>query len=401
MDLKSIFLKNWQAKLICILLAFGLWFYVANEGFQVKQIADAIPLRTINLNERLAVVEDLDHVRISIRPSQGLQQSFGAEKFDAYLDLQGLGKGTYELPVKIVAADTTVQVLRVEPATVQVTLDDRVEDYFSVVPKIVGEPGAGYTLGESQLEVDRVLVGGAETVVGSIRSIVAEVDVGGEQSEIKKTVELKAVNEVGETIKNIYIEPKTIDVTVPIMQSADVRTVGVKIQTSGSPAAGYFVKNLVADPSTVILRGSREKLQAIEYIETEPVSLSGLTATVEREVKLVLPEDIESEGSDTVKVKVELDGNQVSQSVRGIFEFKNLAGGRSLESFSPANVLVTVSGSADKISALTETDVRVIVDLAGKGSGTYTVNLVSGNVRVPDQVNVVSLETKQIEVTIK
>jgi YbbR domain-containing protein len=282
-----------------------------------------------------------------------------------------------------------------------VTLDDRVEDYFSVVPKIVGEPGSGYILGESQLGVEKVLVGGAETVVGSIRSVVAEVDVSGEQSEIKKTVELKAINESGESLKNIYIEPKTIDVTVPIMQSADVRTVGVKIQTNGSPAAGYFVKTLVADPSTVILRGPREKIQAIEYIETEPINLSGLTATVEKGVPLVLPEGVTSEGQETVTVRIELDGNQVSQSVRGIFEFKNLAGGRALEKFSPANALVTVAGAADKISSLTETDVRVIVDLAGKGVGTYTMNLAVGNVRVPDQVNVVNLETKQIEVIIK
>ena len=324
MDWKQIILGHWQAKLICVLLAFGLWFYVANEGFQIKEVADSAPLQTINLDERLAVASDLEHVKISIRPTTGLQQNVTAEMFDAYVDLKGLGKGTYELPVKIVSADPAVQVLRVDPATVRLTLDDNVSESFSVVPQIKGAPGEGYKIGEPELSVQSVLVGGAESLVGSIKSVVAEVDVSGEQSEVQRSVELKAVDQEDRVIRAIYIEPKTIDIMVPIFQEADVRTVGVKVQTTGQPKEGYYVKNIVADPSTVVLRGSRENLQEIEFVETAAVNLDGLASDTTREVSLALPENLELEGRETVAVKIELAGNEVTKSVKGLFEFKNL-----------------------------------------------------------------------------
>jgi len=400
MNWKDIILSNWQAKLICLLLAFGLWFYVANEGFQIKEVDDSVPLNTINLDEDLAVVDDLDHVKISVRPSVNLQQDISGEMFDAYVDLEGLGKGTYELPVKIIAGDPTVQVLRVDPATVRLTIDDRAEDSFSVVPRIVGEPGAGYKIGDPQISVESVQVGGAESLVGSIRSVVAEVDINGEQSEIKRSVELKAVNDSGETIRNIYIEPKTVDVTVPISQEADVKTVGIKVMTEGQPESGYFVENLEAEPSTAVLRGSRERLGEIDYIETEAISLSGLDSSTEKNTTLKIPEEMELEGDNEVLVKISLGGNQVSKQVAGLFEFKNLGDGLDLGSFTPSNASVTISGSASQVNSLTENDVRVIVDLAGKGQGSYTVNLSSGNVRVPDDIAVVSLDTNKIEIQI-
>ncbi len=400
MNWKGLIFNNWQAKLICLLLAFGLWIYVANEGFQIKEIDDSVPLNTINLEEDLAVVEDLDHVKISIRPSVSLQQNISAEMFDAYVDLEGLGKGTYELPVKIVASDPSVQVLKVDPTTVRLTLDDRAEESFSVVPKIVGEPGAGYSIGDPELSIDSVLVGGAESLVGSIRSVIAEVDVSGEQSEVKRSVELRAVNDSGDIIRNIYIEPKTVEIMVPISQESDLKTVGVKVQTTGQPQAGYFVSNLTSDPSTVVLRGSRDKLAEIDYIETESVSLEGLSDSTERATTLIIPEEVEIDGSDSVSVQIELGGNEVSKQVKGLFEFRNLGDGLQLGNFSPGNASVTVSGGADKVSSLTENDVRVIVDLAGKGKGSYDIGLLAGNVSVPEGVTVVSLDTNKIEIEI-
>jgi len=53
MKVRDFFLKDWPVKAICIVLALGLWFYIANEGFLSQQVDGGVPLRVINLAENL------------------------------------------------------------------------------------------------------------------------------------------------------------------------------------------------------------------------------------------------------------------------------------------------------------------------------------------------------------
>ncbi|MFC1618242.1 YbbR-like domain-containing protein [Patescibacteria group bacterium] len=401
MNIKSILFSHWQMKLVCILLAFGLWFYVANEGFQTIEVAEGVPVEVNNLSDDLAVVEDLGEVTISVRPSaSNLSSQLSADTFDAYIDTEGLSKGTYDLPIRVVAFDASVQVLRVEPGSVKVTLDDKIKKSFSVIPEVIGTPGEGYKAGDPELSTESVMIGGAESIVGTVRSVVADIEVGGELADVQKTVELKALNASGDVVQSIYIDPKTIEVRVPISQEADVKTVGIKVITEGELKPGYFVEGIQSDPSTISIKGERDILSEISYINTEPINLSSVTESTEKIVGLDIPEGAESESTDEVVVNIEITGSEVTESVSGIFEFRNLADGSSLGNFSPAKATVTVAGTEEAIAALTENDVRVIVDLAGKGPGTYTVPLSVNSVSVSDNVSATNLISSSIEITI-
>ncbi len=400
MDWKSVIFSHWQMKLVCILLAFGLWFYVANEGFQAREIADGVTVKTINLSETLAVVDDLGEVKISVRPSSTTPgKDISAELFDAYVDTDGLGKGEYDLPIRVVPHDASIQVLRVEPSNLNVVLDDKINETFSVVPEIVGDPGEGYSVGEPELSAESVKIGGAESLVGTIKSVVAEVEVGGELSDVQKSVELKAINSNGDVVRNIYIDPKTVEVRVPISQEADVKSVGIKVVSEGEPKPGYFIKSLQSEPSAISLRGERDLLQEIEYISTYPVDLSGLSGGEEKIVELDLPDDVEADTNEVI-VRIELEGSEVTKSVKAIFEFRNLGDGLNLGSFEPSKATVVVGGPSDVIESLTENDVRVIVDLAGRGSGTYSIPLSTSNVNTEDNISATRLNTSSIEVII-
>lgn len=393
--------KNWPAKIMCLFLAVGLWFYIANGGFELQKVSGGVPLKAVNLADSLAVAEDLGTVQLSVRPPQGLRKTISPTSFEAFVDLSGLGIGTYELPVKVSASDTEMQVLEVVPNKIKVTLDHKITKTFSVTPKIEGQVGTGYSSGDSQITPTEVTVSGAEGVVGSISAVVAEIKLGGELSEVRKTVELKALNGNGQVIKNVTIEPKTAEIAIGVSQEADVKTVGVKIKTFNQLKEGYFVKSLTANPSTVVLRGKREVLQPIEYIETKEVDLKDLTANTERNTGLVLPEGATIDGADSVKIAIIIDSNDTTRGMNGIFEFKNLGGNLKLDSFSPTKAAVTVKGNAARLSSLTERDVRVIVDLAGKGEGTFTIGLNRSNVVLPDEVSLESLDVKEIQVIVK
>lgn len=396
----SFFTKNWLAKIICLLLALGFWFYIANDGFELQKVSGGVPLRVVNLQADLAVMEDLGTVQLSVRPPQGLRKNISPESFEAYVDLEGLGIGSYDLPVKVSADDPEMQVYEINPKNVSVTLDRKVSKIFSVTPKIEGQIGTGYLLGDSQISPFEVTVSGAEGLIGSVSAVVAEVRLAGELSEIRKTVELKAQTSEGQTIKNVTMDPKTAEIAIGVFQETDIKTVGVKIKTINQPQEGYFIRSLTADPVTVVLRGRRDVLQPIEYIETREIDLRDLTANAERNASLVFPEGVTVDGSKTIKVLIMIDGQELIKGVSGIFEFKNLGDNLKLDSFSPAKAAATVKGKTGRLSSLTERDARVIVDLAGKGEGTFIVELNKNNVVLPDEMTLESLDVKEIQVII-
>lgn len=396
----SFFTKNWLAKIICLLLALGFWFYIANDSFELQKVSGGVPLRVVNLQADLAVMEDLGTVQLSVRPPQGLRKNISPESFEAYVDLEGLGIGSYDLPVKVSADDPEMQIYEINPKNVSVTLDRKVSKTFSVTPKIEGQIGTGYLLGDSQISPFEVTVSGAEGLIGSVSAVVAEVRLAGELSEIRKTVELKAQTSEGQTIKNVTMDPKTAEIAIGVFQETDIKTVGVKIKTINQPQEGYFIRSLTADPVTVVLRGRRDVLQPIEYIETREIDLRDLTANAERNASLVFPEGVTVDGSKTIKVLIMIDGQELIKGVSGIFEFKNLGDNLKLDSFSPAKAAATVKGKTGRLSSLTERDARVIVDLAGKGEGTFIVELNKNNVVLPDEMTLESLDVKEIQVII-
>ncbi|EKD49302.1 MAG: hypothetical protein ACD_63C00188G0002 [uncultured bacterium] len=404
MNLRDIILKNWSTKLICLALAFGVWFYIANDGFQSEEVSGEISIKAVNLHERLAVVEELGGVKLRVRTQESsVSREISKELFNAYVDFEGLGKGAYDLPIGVISEDAAVQIISVEPSNIHVTLDDKVSKEFTLAVEVRGGVGEGYIVGEAEPNVDKVVVKGAESLVGKIVKVVVPIELSGELSEIKKSASPVAFDKDGNEVKNIYIEPKTIEVLVPVERETDVKTVGIKISVKGEPKSGYLVRSVAAEPSTIVIKGQKEKLSEIEFIETVPIDISGISSNLEKKVALDVPENIEVEDDiKSIVVSVSVEGIEVIKSVLGIFEFRNVAGDLEIESFSPSKASITIRGKSDAISKLTEKDVRVIVDLSGKGEGNSEVGISKSNVSISsEEVEIISLDTPKININLK
>jgi len=66
------------------------------------------------------------------------------------------------------------------------------------------------------------------------------------------------------------------------------KAVGVRADVEGEPAEGFIIENVEVIPRRVWLAGARSQVLRLTEVVTEPVNISGVSETVEREARLLL-----------------------------------------------------------------------------------------------------------------
>jgi YbbR domain-containing protein len=238
--------------------------------------------------------------------------------------------------------------------------------------------------------------------VEQVTEIWAELDISGAQTSISEEVSLIGVDQNGQIVTGISIEPSTVRLTQSIIQSGGFRTVVVRVETEGQPGAGYLLTTIQVSPPTVTI--SSADPQQIEnlpgFVSTQPLDLSELTENVEVRLSLDLPSGVVVVGEEgqSVLVFVGITAIEGTVVMPVPVEIIGLAPGLQAQ-ISPETVDVILSGPVAILNSLTSEDVRVFADLTEYGVvGTYLVEL---TVEIlPDRVQLDSINPTTVEVTL-
>jgi YbbR domain-containing protein len=129
-------------------------------------------------------------------------------------------------------------------------------------------------------EVEVELSGDKRKVEQLNRSdLVASVDLSDTASG-ERVVSLSPQNvymELPQGVKLTDIAPSRIAVTI---EKVEEREVEVRVETTGTPAAGYEVYSTTALPPRIRVRGPESIVRMVEYVRTEKISIAGKTDDV-------------------------------------------------------------------------------------------------------------------------
>lgn len=147
------------------------------------------------------------------------------------------------------------------------------------------------------------------------------------------------------------------------------KTVPVNVARAGSPARGYKVEEVSANPSVVTVRGAAQVVSAISAVRTREINLQGRKESFTETVSLLSPEDyVDIVGGPEVEVRIGLEEEQITRS----FELpvvarpatvavpRDAAGDFFTE---PKQVTVTLQGSLLLLESLTPEDVVPYVEI--------------------------------------
>jgi YbbR domain-containing protein len=287
------------------------------------------------------------------------------------IDLTSISEpGVYTLPIEIVHIDNLWDV-EVAPAQIQVTIERRVSRTVALQPEITGEIGSNRQINEIRTAVTQVTVVGSESAVARVVLVALPINVGTQTRMFTENFQPQARDAQGNVVENVTIDPGTISVTVDISQRG--KEVAVIPQYIGVPAEGYRVTGQVSNPLTVVVDGPADWLDDVVAVQTEAIDITGATESIRQTVAIIdLPPGAQvfnpTDGRVNVQISIVADG--VRQDVPGLTVDAINTAGQTVQ-IEPADIDVTIFGSAPALAQLTSGDIDVHVDVEGLGPGVY------------------------------
>jgi YbbR domain-containing protein len=277
--LKYFATHNWVQKLVSILMAVGIWYYV--NSLELTENTLNLPIAFMNLPPDMVLVNSSDTIaELSVSARKNIIKNNSLLKeINPYVDLTNARIGEYEYKISINITNPDLQF--------QVNLK---KQYVT-------------------LKIDRL------------------------------------------EIKNLPIKPKII----------------------GQVSEGFVMESIILNTNEAAVHGASEAFKDLQYIETGPIDISGITNSIEKIVKLTLPASITEVKPSEVLVVVQIQEKRLTREEVFPVKLNNLSPGYSTPQ--PPQVLLILNIPGSLLSGYKE-KISISVDCSSVNApGAYTFPL--------------------------
>lgn len=361
-------------------LAVVVWFssVTSQDPNDVVTYGTPIQISIVGLNPDLVITDQsTSSVVVTVRAPRSVhdQLSRNFNRMTARINLNGLDSGTYELTPELNIGFKPTQLIEINPPDITITLEQIATLTKDILLIQTGTLPIGYEASEPIFDATQVQILGPQSQLDEIMNVVANVNLNNATTTISRSFDLSAIDKRGNMIQGVSLNPKSVNIEVPIKQLVGYRNVFVKIITTGSIAPGYHLTGLMVDPPNLTIYASNPVLvQSMpSFLDTAPVNLNGARESFSIRVPLQVQDGVVIIGEQDVTVEVRIEAIQSSVQLFDIpVEFLNLEEGLKVE-ISPEMVDVYISGPLHLLENLTTESVHVVLDLTNRAPGTYQI----------------------------
>ena len=320
--MEKFFDSHWALRITALLLACALFFYVQSTGSNGKETSSsletdmitAVPLEVYYDEDNLIVTGLPETVDVQIEgPMQVVAQAKLLKDFKVFVDLDTLLIGEHSVPIETEGFSDKLKVT-IDPATVKISIEERVTQEFRVEPEINKRLIAdGFVLDTMEANPARVVVTGAKSVIDSISYVKANVKSDGNISEsfsLKSNVIVlnRDLNKL-----DVVIDPQSVEVTVNVKPYT--KEVALTLETVGT-STDVEINNLELLTKQVVITGTKTLVDSINEIVAE-VNLDTIknSGNYETTLKLVDGISVISETPVLVKADVTVTSSSVEDAI--------------------------------------------------------------------------------------
>ncbi len=399
-ELKNWFLKNIDIKLLSIFLAIILWLYIAGgENPMVENFID-ISLTQTNLGEDLVIKEFPTNVSVGIKGPKNIINNISSHQINGIVNFSEISKeGLYKLKVEVAPPKKT-QITRIIPSEIKVEVEKVLTKEVEVEYSLIGVPEKGYSLtDEPQLNPSKVKIISAQSVLENIKQIICAVDISGIKEDLSKKINVKAVDVNGNEVKEVKIEPDIVEVSISLTRGYPEKQLTVKPKIIGKPAPGYYISEILSNPDEIKIFGNYSKISNIEFLETIPIDVSGITKTLSVKVPPALEEGLNIvEGEvELIEVTIQVKEVIIQKILKNIPVVpQNLSPFVSCE-IKPEVVDITVEGKNILIDKLEEENIKAFVKFTDNFKVEQKVKVQTD---LPEGISLIKVEPEEVTVLI-
>ncbi len=393
----GVIVHNWPLKLGAIALATLLYAgFVASQDSNVYP--GPVPVTPINQPPDTVLVnqlKDIEQIQYIAPADLGRLR---AEDFRATVDLSGVRPDGNPVSVRVDVrpVDARVTILAVRPPSIPVTLDQKVTKAVQVTV-IQSTPPDGLQVGTTVVTPSNVEVSGPSTSVNQVVEARVSVTIDASAVNVDRDVAPEPVDDGGQTVTGVEIQPTTVHVKIPVYQNLQNKTVPVNPIVTGTPAAGFRVDRVAVDPLVVSVEGDQDQLTGLQTADTAPVSVSGATRDLTSDVAYALPTGISVVGSPgTAHVTVRIVAVTETRTYTAGIRLDGRKAGFDYQ-VSDRTVLLTLFGSTADLDRLESSPIVIALNVESLAPGSHQVPVVPG---VPSSVSVAAISPEQVTVTV-
>jgi YbbR domain-containing protein len=201
-------MKSWHFKLLAVLLAVIMWYFVVGE--ERAEVGLTVPLVLINMPRDLIVVNNVPHgIEIRVNGPRSLVQSLSTENLSKSLDLSNTREGavSFSISSEGIPLPRGVKITRINPTQVTVALQKLMTKNITISPRVVGRPDSGYELESVRANPEHVDIAGPEDVVKKIEGLFTKpIDIQGLKADLKQRTFLDFRNYQIYLVKEVPLE---------------------------------------------------------------------------------------------------------------------------------------------------------------------------------------------------
>ncbi len=387
---------NWHLKLGAVALATLMYGGLALSQSTLTY-QGAIPVRPENAPPETVVLSSPQQVN-EVRYFAPSGVTVAASTFVAKIDLADVGgrTGVISVPIEVTSPDSRVTILGFEPpfATIEV---DRLDSREGIpVTVLHGQAPDGLTLGLTTIEPATVTVSGAASIVARVDTVRADVTIQATGIDVDNDIQLVPVDKLGNELRPLNVTPATARITIPVFSDRQSRTLPVNPIISGTPAAGFEIESVTVEPQVTLVAGDADQLAELARIDTEPISVLGVSADEVVVVGLAPPTGVVAIGDEQISVSIKI---RPVTATRTFSTGLRLTGAGSDMSYAVAvaQVLVTIGGSTADLNRLAGAALVMDLDVSGLKAGIHDVPVTAN---LPAGTTLVTASPETVRVTI-
>ncbi|GAI73694.1 unnamed protein product, partial [marine sediment metagenome] len=116
----------------------------------------------------------------------------------------------------------------------------------------------------------------------SVKQTICAIDISGIKEDLNRKIKVRVIDVNGNEIKEVKIEPDIVEVSISLTRGYPEKRLSVKPKIVGKPAPGYYISEILSNPDEIKIFGNYSKINSIEFLETIPIDVSGITKTLSK-----------------------------------------------------------------------------------------------------------------------
>lgn len=303
---------NFKIKIISLLSAMVLWTYVmAIVDPEETKLFENIPVTITNINE-------LNEKNLIIYPEKDLTtdiyvtgklsniKKVSKDDISVYGQINSPMEGKNQIYLKVSTSQRISYDFK--NSVMIVTLEKLVNENKNININISGNGKNDVDSITLEDNINKIMVSGPRTLVDKVKNIVGTVNVDNNLSDFSQSIKLEPVDYKGKVVEGVKLEKNSISANVTLLTE---KVVPIKLNLSNNIESDI---NYEISQDTVTIKGKKDIVDSIEYIESQPIDLSQLSSEIDKDVYLQIPNGIAVD-TKFITIKKVSEENTISEYI--------------------------------------------------------------------------------------